>query len=225
MRRILARGVLLVLLAAPVSALSQTTEPPPALPDLEQPVVEPEAGADAAPADGAIPNRTIETGADAPRMAEAPLLTVDQERLFLESAWGRRAQSALEEKGRKIAEENETLAEQLSAEEAKLTEQRATLDPAEFRKLAEAFDSRATTIRRERAQAVQDLNTAADADRTAFYQAALPIMGEMMQERGAVAVLDLRTVFVSLDAIDITSDLVRRLDDRLGDGTTGGGGN
>lgn len=166
----------------------------------------------------AMPNRTIESDADTPRLVVAPVLTVDQDRLFAESAWGLRAQRSLDEQGSLIAQENERLAAQLSAEEARLTQQRAALNPAEFRRLAEAFDSRATAVRRERAQAVQQLNAEAEADRTAFYQAALPVMGDMMQERGAVAVLDRRTVFVSLDAIDITGDLIRRLDEVIGDG-------
>ena len=43
-------------------------------------------------------------------------------------------------------------------------------------------------------------------------------MGQLMQERGAVAVLDRRTIFVSLDAIDVTETLVVTLDERIGDG-------
>ena len=43
-------------------------------------------------------------------------------------------------------------------------------------------------------------------------------MGEMMISRGAVVVLDRRTVFVSLDAIDITGDLIEELDEALDDG-------
>lgn len=166
--------------------------------------------------DRALPTRTIESkGAS---VANAPVLTVDQERLFDESQWGQRALRRLEERGSQIAEENDRLADQLSAEESQLTSQRSALEPAEFRRLAEAFDARATTIRRERAQMVQQLNADAESDRRAFFQAALPIMGEVMEERGAAAVLDRRTVFVSLDAIDITSDLIERLDQRLGDG-------
>ncbi|WP_347138758.1 OmpH family outer membrane protein [Paracoccus sp. SSK6] len=165
-----------------------------------------------------LPSRTIRTPADAKPLAGAPILTVDQEALFAASDWGKRTQRVLEEEGGKIEAENERLAAQLSAEEAKLTEQRGTLDPAEFRKQAEAFDIRATEVRRQRAQVVQELNAWAEADRVAFYRAALPLMGEMMQERGAVAVLDRRTVFVSLDAIDLTQDLVTRLNKELGDG-------
>ena len=169
------------------------------------------------PAAPELPSRTIRTPADA-QPPTAPILTVDQDLLFGASDWGRRTQRMLEEEGSRIEVENERLASQLSAEEATLTEQRGTLDPAEFRKLAEAFDIRATEVRRQRAQIVQDLNTWAEADRSAFYRAALPLMGEMMQERKAVAVLDRRTVFVSVDAIDMTQALVARLNAELGDG-------
>lgn len=148
----------------------------------------------------------------------AVILTLDQDVLYLSSAWGRRAQAWLEAQGAGVAAENERLTRLLSDEEARLTDQRATLEPAEFRKLAEDFDLRATAIRRERAQAVQDLNEWAEADRAAFFRAALPVMGQVMQDRGAVAVLDQRTVFVSLDAIDVTDQLISVLDQRVGDG-------
>ncbi|WP_207100667.1 OmpH family outer membrane protein [Paracoccus shandongensis] len=175
-------------------------------------------GPEGAPAAPELPSRTIRTPADTKPLAGAPVLTVDQEVLFTASDWGKRTQRVLEEEGGKIEAENDRLAAQLSDEEAALTRQRATLDPAEFRQQAEAFDTRATEIRRQRAQVVQDLNAWAAADRAAFYRAALPLMGEMMQERGAVAVLDRRTVFVSLDAIDLTQDLIARLNAELGDG-------
>lgn len=165
-----------------------------------------------------LPSQTIETPSDAPSVPQTPILAVDQEALFSRSAWGLRTQRVLDDTGRTIEAENARLAAQLAAEEAALTDQRPTLDPAAFRALADAFDARATTIRRERAQVVEALNAWAEADRAAFYRAALPLMGEMMKERGAVAVLDRRTVFVSLDAIDMTGDLVARLDAALGDG-------
>lgn len=169
------------------------------------------------PQDAVPPAPAVQPPADAVRRA-APILTVDQDVLFAASDWGQRTQRVLDEEGGKIEAENERLASQLSAEEATLTEQRGTMDPAEFRKLAEAFDTRATEVRRQRAQVVQDLNAWAEADRTAFYRAARPLMAEMMQERGAVAVLDRRTVFVSMDAIDMTQALVARLNAALGDG-------
>jgi Skp family chaperone for outer membrane proteins len=222
MARIASLGLLLFL-AVVSGAAGQQSDPGTAAPGLTQPALPDRP--DAAPPfrDGtagtdAMPNRTITSSDDTPRYVIAPVLTVDQDRLFTDSAWGQRTQTQLENAGQRIAEENERLADQLADEEADLTRRRATLDPTEFRRLAEAFDARATRVRKERAQAVQDLNARAEADRTAFYRAALPIMGEMMQQRGAVAVLDRRTVFVSLDSIDITGDLIARLDETLGDG-------
>ena len=166
-----------------------------------------------------LPSSTISGPGGVQAIAIAPILTVDQDRLFNESSWGQRVQAQLEAEGQTIAAENTRLADQLAAEERALTDLRATLDQAEFRRRAEAFDARATEVRRERAQAVQDLNARAEADRAAFYQAALPVMGDMMQARRAIAVLDRRTVFVSLEAVDITTDLIARLDETLGDGS------
>lgn len=167
---------------------------------------------------GDLPTRTIQAPDDRPEVMIAPILTVDQDALFARSAWGLRVQAELEEEGRKIAAENERMANQLAAEEAELTERRKELEPAEFRRLAEAFDIRATNVRRERAQVVQEVNARAEADRDAFYHAAVPIMGDLMISRGAVAVLDQRTILVSLDAIDITDDLIELLDETLSDG-------
>jgi Skp family chaperone for outer membrane proteins len=165
-----------------------------------------------------LPSGTIAAPDDDTAQQPAPVLTLDQDVLYFSSAWGQRAQARLEAEGDVIAAENERLTRLLSTEEAQLTAQRATLPPDEFRRRAESFDLRATTVRRERAQAVQALSDWAEADRVAFFRAALPVMGEAMQNRGAVAVLDRRTVFVSLDAIDITDDLIAALDAAIGDG-------
>lgn len=193
-----------VLMALPAAGQEATAPdiPAPEIPPIATPPV--------------LPNSTIPGPGE---VAEsAPILTLDQEVLYLSSAWGLRAQARLEAKGEEVAAENDRLTQLLSSEEARLTEQRSTLPAAEFRDLAESFDIRATRIRRERAQAVQDLNAWAEADRAAFFRAALPVMGQVMQDRGAVAVLDRRTIFVSLDAIDVTAQLVAALDDRIGDG-------
>ncbi|MBK4216970.1 OmpH family outer membrane protein [Paracoccus caeni] len=165
-----------------------------------------------------LPASTIPASPGDQPDVQSEIVTIDQEMLFTNSIWGKRTQARLDEEGQRLEAENERLVTQLSNEEAQLTEERATLDPAEFRRRAEAFDVRATQVRRERLQAVQDVNGWAAADRAAFYRAALPLMGEVMRERGAVAVLDRRTVFVSLEAIDITNDLAALLDERLGDG-------
>jgi Skp family chaperone for outer membrane proteins len=205
MKRMLAVGVILIAINAP--ALAQDENLTPQMP-----------GPDPAQTGAQLPTSTITTLGARADLVAAPILTLDQDVLYLSSDWGNRAQAQLEAEGDVVAAENERLTQLLSSEEARLTEQRGTLPPAEFRTLAENFDLRATEVRRERAQAVQQLNSWAEADRSAFFRAALPLMGQMMQERGAVAVLDRRTLFVSLDAIDVTGDLIDELNSELGDG-------
>ena len=192
------------LMALPAAAQDATVPdiPAPEIPPIATPPV--------------LPNSTIPSPEEAAE--SAPILTLDQEVLYLSSAWGLRAQARQEAKGEEVTAENDRLTQLLSSEAARLTAQRSTLPAAAFRELAESSDIRATRIRRERAQAVQDLNAWAEADRAAFFRAALPVMGQVMQDRGAVAVLDRRTIFVSLDAIDVTEQLVAALDDRIGDG-------
>lgn len=165
-----------------------------------------------------LPTRTIPTEENSEGYLASLVLTVDQERLFAESAWGKRVALEIEEKGRTILAENKRIEKQMSDDEADLTDSRDALDPAEFRKKAEAFDTRAMEVRRERASIVQKLNAQPQEERTAFLQAALPIMGEVMQRREAAVVLDRRTVFVSLEAIDITDELIEEIDARIGAG-------
>ncbi len=207
----LAALLALALIAGPV--LAQQAPPLPVT--GAQTETEAEAGAEpagVAPSAGPI---VVATPAQTPA---GSVVILDQDRLFAGTAWGRRLQAEFEQAGVELAAENDRLAAQLTEEENQLTQQRATLDPAEFRKLTEAFDSRATEIRRQRAQAVQDLNARGDSEQTAFFQAAVPLIGQVMQERGAVVVLDRRTVLLSADGIDITNDLIARIDAELGDG-------
>lgn len=147
------------------------------------------------------------------------IVTVDQEQLYSRSAWGKRAEALVAERLRALEAENDRLVKELSAEEAALTDQRATLPAEDFRARAAAFDERVTTLRREREAASLEVAALSDAERSTFFAAAIPVIGALMRERGAVVVLDPRTVLLSAEAIDITDAAVSRLDGEIGDGT------
>lgn len=185
-------------LTQPIAALSQEDEVTPA-----------------PPPSGAVVR--VEDGA-AVGPAFMPILTVNESRLYSNSAWGRRVQAELEQISHEVAAENDRLYDELAGEENALTELRQTLSPAEFRKRADAFDQRAQTMRAERLQVVRDLTERADTERRSFFDAAVPVFGQVMAERGAFVILDQRTVFVSADMIDVTDDLISRLDSEIGAG-------
>lgn len=164
----------------------------------------------------------VPTVVEAPRQLDPerifPVMTLDQDALFRRSAWGMRVQADLEQRGREIADENDRLAEQFSREEQELTSLRETLSAEEFRKRADEFDKRVVEVRREREEALRELQTRADAERTAFFRAILPVLTALMRERGAVAVLDQRAIFVAAESIDVTDDLIARMDAEVGAG-------
>ncbi len=150
----------------------------------------------------------------------APLLTLDQDRLFAESAWGKRVQAEIEAASRALAAENRRIEAQLTAEEKSLTERRPTMTPEAFRAEADAFDARVVNIRSEQDGKSRDLLKLRETELQAFFAAALPILGEVMRERGAVAIFDARSVLVSAAGIDITADVISAIDARVGPGPT-----
>ena len=162
------------------------------------------------------------TGTAAPAQETAPassILTVDQDRLFNESLWGKRIQAELDAASRALQAENRKIESALTAEEKKLTDKRITTAPADFRTLADEFDKRVTEIRAAQDGKARDLTARRDTERKTFFDAVLPIMGEVMTARGAVAILDNRAIFLSVTSIDATEAIVAAIDNKLGDGS------
>ncbi len=145
----------------------------------------------------------------------SPVLTVDQERLFDQSAFGRAAVRALEAESAALAAENRRIEAELTEEERRLTAERATDDPAVFREKAAAFDAKVVEIRREQDQKARDLSRRPEELRQQFFRAAIPVLAQLIRERGAVAILDSRAILLSADVIDITDEAIVLIDQAL----------
>ncbi len=153
----------------------------------------------------------------------SPILTLDQDRFFLGSAFGRAAIAREEAAMAALAAENLEIEQQLEAEERDLTTRRATTPPEEFAKLAAAFDAKVEQIRTEQDAKSRDISRARDVDRQRFLQSAVPVLGELLAEQSAVAIIDKGAIILSLSAIDVTDLAIRRVDSVLGDGSSDGG--
>ncbi len=149
----------------------------------------------------------------------SPVLTLDQERFFASSAWGLRAAAEIEAASADLAAENRRIEGELTTEEKALTEERKTTDAEAFRVKADAFDAKVVAIRAAQDQKGRDLAARRDTERQAFFAAALPVLGEVMTERGAVAILDARAIFVAVNGIDVTDQLILAVDAKIGGGT------
>ena len=136
---------------------------------------------------------------------------LDQQRLLGESRLGQTLLSDLREAERALERENQSLADQLAAEERALTDLRPTLPPEEFRARAEAFDRRVEVIRAERARLSQDLARRFDAEAQQFFETALPVLTGLMAEQGVVALLSPEAVILGAEWLDITDLAIERL--------------
>jgi Skp family chaperone for outer membrane proteins len=150
----------------------------------------------------------------------SPILTIDSDRLYGDSAFGKRVVREIEAQTSALAEENRALEAELEAEERRLTAQRADLSPEDFRVLADAFDARVQTIRAEREARSSAIASQLEENRTRFLNAAAPVLETIMREAGAAVVLERRNVFISANVIDITLSAIVRIDAVLGDGST-----
>jgi Skp family chaperone for outer membrane proteins len=140
------------------------------------------------------------------------VLTLDQERFFLESAFGKASLDRERVATQALDVENKQIEAALIAEEQDLTTRRETLPAAEFATLATAFDEKVERIRTEQDAKARTLTRARDEDRQAFLRAAVPVLGELMGEKGAVAILEKSNVILSLTAIDVTEEAIARVD-------------
>ncbi|MGQ0565086.1 MAG: OmpH family outer membrane protein [Gemmobacter sp.] len=154
--------------------------------------------------------------------APPPVLVINQDAMFEQSAFGRGAQARLEAASSALVAENREIEGALEAEERALTARRATLPPAEFRALAEAFNVKVEGIRKAQDTKSRSITRARDEDRQRFFAAAAPVLAEILRERRAVVVLDQSQVVLSLDRIDITAEAIARLDARIGSGSLSG---
>ena len=151
-------------------------------------------------------------------VAVTPILTIDSERLFLNSDFGKRVAREVETRGTELAAENRRIEAELAAQEQSLTKRRATMKPEEFRPLADAFDARVQETRITQAAKSRALTELLDREREAFLEAAAPVLEMLMEEAGATVVLERRTVFISANSSDITVAAISRLNRTLGEG-------
>lgn len=152
---------------------------------------------------------TLQTG-----QIVSPILTVDQEILLARSQYGAAKLSEIEVATESLAEENRQIEADLVAREAELTELRPTIPADQFRMLAAEFDAEVRQIRATQDEKQRDLLRRRETLQKSFFAEALPVLAQIARERGAVAVMDKGAFLIAADQIDVTADLINRLDQR-----------
>ncbi len=151
-------------------------------------------------------------GQDIAPTLHSPILTVDRERLFSRSSYGQSILAEFDAESTALATENRRIETELMSEERALTDSRPTMAAAAFRQKAKEFDEKVVAIREAQDAKARNLVGRREQVQQKFYQDVLPILTEIVRERGAVMVLENRAVFLSADQIDITNEAITRID-------------
>jgi Skp family chaperone for outer membrane proteins len=152
---------------------------------------------------------------------KSSILTLDADRLFVDSEFGKRMAQEFDLRRADLVAEGLILQAELEAEEAALAARRAGMAPLEFRALADAFDAKVQGIRKDQDERARELGQSGEADRISFLRAAQPVLEAIMIEFGAAVILDQRDVFLRAEQIDITSEAIERINREIGDGSSG----
>jgi Skp family chaperone for outer membrane proteins len=152
-------------------------------------------------------------------LVRSPILSLDQDRMFAQSDFGKRFETELQADGSLLEAENRRIEAALEAEEKDLTARRPAMSADAFRALADAFDTKVQRIRTEQTAKARALGERTEQAQRQFIEAARPVIEALMVDAGAVVIIDPRSVVISRAAIDVTDEAIRRINARLGGGS------
>jgi Skp family chaperone for outer membrane proteins len=149
----------------------------------------------------------------AQEVAQNPVVTVDLERLVSETQIGQYLSFQMSEEAQSLQAELDAIEAELSAEEEDLIKKRETLDLNEFRVLAKAFDEKAVRLRQEQQAKIQAINEESSRRRQDLLRSFVPVLSQVMRDRGATVLLDRRSVVLDDRAsVDITDVAIMIID-------------
>ena len=151
-------------------------------------------------------------------VVQSDILVLDPDRLYLETQLGQRIAADLQAERDKLIAHNRKVEAELAAEEKALTELRATKTAAEFRDLADAFDTKVQEIRRNSERAVRDHERNLKRAPVLFMRTVEPVLIELMKDANGAVIMDQRSVLLRSDVIDITDVAISRVDTVIGAG-------
>jgi len=156
---------------------------------------------------------TLASALPAQEAAQNPVVTVDLERLVSETQIGQYLSFQMSEQAQSLQAELDAIEAELSAEEDDLIKKRETLDLDEFRVLAKAFDEKAVRLRQEQQAKIQAITKESSRRRQDLLRSFVPVLSQVMRDRGATVLLDRRSVVLDDRAsVDITDVAIMIID-------------
>jgi len=166
---------------------------------------------------GAVTVATPAVAQTPPPAAQAAILIVDMERLGAESAAGKSGAQQLQSKAQAVQARAKQLGDSLNAEVDAVRRQQQTnaMAPEALQAKERELNQKQNTYRQEIANREQDLARSQAYVREQIFGAVGPIIQQVMRERGASVVVAREAALAFNQALDVTSEVVRRLDTAL----------
>ena len=144
------------------------------------------------------------------------LFTVDMNKLFRSSDFGKKIISENNKARLQLQNENEELEAELLSEEKELSEQRKILSLEDFRPKALEFDKKVSIIRTEQSAKEENLKNKARKEEAEFYKRIYPLLYELLLDRGGLILIDQRNVILWDSTVDITDEAILLINQVLG---------
>lgn len=154
-------------------------------------------------------------GAAAQETQQRLFLVLSQERILTGSERGQALLAEEEAARERLRAEAREIEAAFEAEEQRLTDERAALDAAAFRALADDFDARVVAARRKQDARASALAQEFDQRRRAFYADVGPILVGVMERLGALAIFDESSVLIADQGLNITDAVIAEIDRAL----------
>ena len=147
----------------------------------------------------------------------AVILIVNTEELFAQSKVGQSIRKQMQTQAQALQDENEKKSKSMEAEAKKLGDQRALLSKEEFQKKVQALQNKDREFQQSMQEKSQALQIGARQARAKVQAVLRPIFVDIMKERGGTVLLDQSVVLAGGVDLDITQEVLKRLNEKLTD--------
>ncbi|WP_417242747.1 OmpH family outer membrane protein [Celeribacter sp.] len=141
-----------------------------------------------------------------------PVLVFDRDRIVTESQFGVAFEADIERERSALVQENNDIYAALEVEEAELSALRPTLSEEAFLQKADAFDQKVTSVRAAQDRKAADIQSLYDTGLEVVEQRMNAALTSVAREVRAMVVFERQQVYMMSGAIDVSSEVIRRLD-------------
>ncbi|MBA4209352.1 MAG: hypothetical protein C0454_07465 [Parvibaculum sp.] len=151
----------------------------------------------------------------AAQAAPAVILVVDTQAVFAQSKAGQSIRTQYEEQAKKIMADGKKTDDALQADAKKLQEERALLSQDDLQKRFQSLQQRTGEFQQSIQIKQQGLQVGVQRAEAQVEAALRPIFAEIMKEKGATLLLDQAVVLAGGADLDISAEVLKRLDAKL----------